>query len=383
MPFIKLSSYKGVLDLSKNNNSRSNVRRSSKKKKQKIALAILIPLFTIILFAMAYFARLLATTENAIEASYQEVERSTPVAEVDPITEPVSFLILGVDNDQEDSRSLGSTRADSIIYATVNPITRKMNMVSIPRDTYVPIMQDNQIVKYDRINSAYALGQESTMIETVESWLDVPIHYYATFNFDAFLEIIDALGGIEMDVPITFSEQDSSGKSGMIHLEEGLQTLNGEEALALARTRKIDNDVERGHRQQLVIEAIMKKALNIGSIPKYTDIVETVGANMRTNMRISDMTALAKTGLNSDFAIQSHVFEWSSFTERGMDLVKIDPTSFANIQLELQNSLDPNFSDDSAYTDENNDEETTSNNSSNQETTITELETAEPETDSQ
>lgn len=172
--------------MSKNNSSRSNIRRSSKKKKQRIILAILIPFFIIVLVGMAYFAKLLATTENAIEASYHEVKRTTPIADVDPITEPVSFLILGVDNDQDDSRSLGSTRADSIIYATVNPITSKMNMVSIPRDTYVPIMQDNQIVKYDRINSAYALGEESTMIETVESWLDVPIHYYATFNFDAF-----------------------------------------------------------------------------------------------------------------------------------------------------------------------------------------------------
>ncbi|MFL2119948.1 LCP family protein [Marinilactibacillus psychrotolerans] len=363
--------------MSKNNSSRSNIRRSSKKKKQRIILAILIPFFIIVLVGMAYFAKLLATTENAIEASYHEVKRTTPIADVDPITEPVSFLILGVDNDQDDSRSLGSTRADSIIYATVNPITSKMNMVSIPRDTYVPIMQDNQIVKYDRINSAYALGEESTMIETVESWLDVPIHYYATFNFDAFLEIIDALGGIEMDVPITFSEQDSSGKLGTIHLEEGLQILNGEEALALARTRKIDNDVERGHRQQLVIQAIMKKALSVGSIPQYTDIVETVGANMRTNMRIGDMTALAKTGLNSEFEMKSHVFEWSSFTERGMDLVKIDPTSFANIQLALQNSLDPSLSDDSAYTDDDNPEETTSSDSSDQDAKSPDLEAAD------
>lgn len=367
----------------KNNTSRSNVRRSTKKKKQKIALAILIPFFTIVLITMFYFAKLLATTENAIEASYYEVNRTNPVEEVDPITEPVSFLILGVDNDEADSRSLGSARSDSIIYATVNPITREMNMVSIPRDTYVPIMQNNEVLRYDRINSAYSTGQESTMIETVESWLDVPIHYYATFNFDAFLEIIDALGGIEMDVPITFSEQDSSGKMGTIHLEEGVQTLNGEEALALARTRKIDNDVERGHRQQLVIQAILKKALSLGSIPKYTNIVETVGANMRTNLRMSDMTALAQTGLDSNFAMESHVFEWSSFTERGMDLVKIDPTSFANIQAELQNSLDESTSANSDFTDEDTEEETTSSNNSEQDASMTDLETEDSSSYSQ
>ena len=121
----------------------------------------------------------------------------------------------------------------------------------------------------------------------------------------------------------------------------------------------------------------MKKALSVGSIPQYTDIVETVGANMRTNMRIGDMTALAKTGLNSEFEMKSHVFEWSSFTERGMDLVKIDPTSFANIQLALQNSLDPSLSDDSAYTDDDNPEETTSSDSSDQDAKSPDLEAAD------
>ncbi len=353
---------KGVLNLSKNKSSRAHARRStkSKKKSQIVILAILIPLFTIVLITMAYLAKFYATTENAIESSYHEIDRATPVESVDPIEEPVSFLIMGVDNDDADTRSLGSARADSIIYATVNPITREMNMVSIPRDTYLPIIKNNQFVRNDRINAAYAVGEESTMIETVENWLDVPIHYYATFNFDAFLEIIDALDGIDMDVPITFSEQDSSGKLGTIRLEEGFQTLNGEEALALARTRKIDNDVERGHRQQLVIQAIMKKALNLGSIPKYTSIVETVGANMRTNMRMNDMTALAQTGLDKEFTIESHVFEWSSFTERGMDLVKIDPTSFSNIQMDLKNSLDKNQTSTQSLTEETNDE-TTSN----------------------
>lgn len=354
---------KGVPDLSKKyKNSRATTRQSNKKKKQKIILMFLIPIFAVILVAMGYFAKLLATTENAIEASYHEVERSEPMAEVNPIEEPVSFLILGVDNDQADSRSLGSARADSIIYATVNPITRKMEMVSIPRDTYVPIMQNGQVVQYNRINSAYAVDEESTMIETVEEFLDVPIHYYATFNFDAFLEIIDALGGIEMDVPITFSEQNSSGEMSTIHLEEGYQTLNGEEALALARTRKIDNDVERGHRQQLVIQAIMKKALSLGSIPRYTEIVETVGANMRTDMRLKDMTALAQTGLNRDFAINSHVFEWTSFTERGMDLVRIDPTSLANIQNDLKASLDASVAEEDGTSSEDSSEASSADN---------------------
>src|SRR5699024_7366226 len=110
-----------------------------------------------------------------------------------------------------------------------------------------------------------------------------------------------ALGGIEMDVPITFSEQNSDGEMNQITLEEGYQTLNGEEALALARTRKIDNDVKRGERQQLLIEAIVKKALSVGSITKYTDVIEAVGSNMRTDLTFNEMLGIAQTGLEGSY----------------------------------------------------------------------------------
>lgn len=334
--------FKGVTHVSKNQyHSRTQNKVKQKKKKQRITLAILVPIFAIILAGAIYIAQLFATVENEIDASFVEIERPEPVKKVDPIEEPVSFLILGVDNDV--TRPLESTRADSIIYATLNPLTHEMNMVSIPRDTYVPIIKNGQVIRQDRINAAYAIGEESAMVETVENWLDLGpdahINYYATFNFSAFLNIIDELGGIEMDVPVTIREMDSNDKTGSIYLEEGYQTLDGEQALALARTRKIDDDVARGHRQQLIIQAIIKKALNFQSVTKYTSIAETVGSNMKTNMRLSDMTAIAQTGLNQNFEIKSHVFEWTSFIERGMDLVRIEPNSFVTIQKELQDSL--------------------------------------------
>ncbi|MER2063231.1 MAG: LCP family protein [Alkalibacterium sp.] len=319
--------------------SRTRNSQQKKKRKQRIILSILIPLFTVILVGAVYLAKLFATVENEIDASYQEIERQEPVKKVNPIDEPVSFLFMGVDNNDE--RQLESTRADSLIYATLNPLTHEMNMVSIPRDTYVPIVnKDGATLRYDRINAAYAVGEESAMVQTVEEWLDVPIHYYATFNFAAFLDIIDELGGIELDVPVAIREMNSEDEMGAITLEKGYQTLDGEEALALARTRKIDDDVKRGERQQLIIEAIIKKALNFESITKYTGIAETVGSNMKTNLRLNDMTAIAQTGLNNSFTISTHVFEWSSFTERGMDLVRIQPNSFDAIQSELKNSLD-------------------------------------------
>lgn len=342
--------------------SRMQSNYRNRKKKQRIILSILIPLFSIVLFGAIYAAHLFATIENEIDASYVEIDRPEPVEEVNPIDQPVSFLFLGIDNDED--RQLESTRADSIIYATLNPHTHEMNMLSIPRDTYVPIMRNGTVVRWDRINAAYAVGEESVMVQTIEEWLDVPVHYYATFNFTAFLEIIDELGGIEMNVPVTITEMDSNDQSGAIYLEEGLQNLNGEQALALARTRKLDDDIARGHRQQMIIEAIIQKALEFQSVPKYTSMAETVGSNMRTNMRMRDMSAIAQTGLNQSFTVESHVFEWSSFMERDMDLVRILPDSFTAIQSALQDSLTRTEKDDrSSLSEENNDSNTSSSNS--------------------
>ena len=105
-------------------------------------------------------------------------------------------------------------------------------------------------------------------MEAVEKLLQVPVDYFVKFNFNSFTKIVDGLDGIEVDVPVEFTEQNSKDEPDTIHLKKGLQKLNGEEALALARTRHIDSDAMRGQRQQLVMEAILSKLKSVGSITK-------------------------------------------------------------------------------------------------------------------
>lgn len=319
--------------------TRSEYRRNGKRKKtksQKIILTILIPIMAILLVIAIFAAKLFAEAQSAVEDSYFSIERESEI-NVNPIEDTISVLIMGVDDTE--SRDLGSARTDALIYLTIDPKDHEINMVSIPRDTYTEIMDDGEFSRRNKINSAYAVGEEKAVIETVENLLDVPIHYYATFNFDSFLEIIDALGGIEMDVPVTISEQNSDGQMGKIHLEEGYQTLNGEQALALARTRKIDNDVKRGERQQLIIQAIVKKALSIGSIPKLSDAIEAVGSNMRTDLRFSEMLNIAQSGLEGSYTFESHIFEWTDFTSNGASMVELYPDSVEYISHKLRVEL--------------------------------------------
>ncbi len=315
---------------------RRKLNTEKRKKREKIILSIMIPIMVLILGISVYGAKLLATANQTAQQSYHEIEHNR-AADVNPIEDPVSFLLIGVDDNED--RNLGSSRADSLIYATFNPKTGAVNTVSIPRDTYTGIIKDETLLEYNRINTSYTAGEEQATIETVENLLQNPIHYYATFDFDAFMDIIDALGGIEVNVPITFSEQDSTGKPNQIHLEKGWQTLNSEEALALARTRKIDNDIKRGERQQLIIEAIIKKALSFGSIPQYTNVIEAVGNNLRTNMELKDMFAVIRAGMKNSLTIQTHTFEWQPLTRYGASMVQLDEASLADIQSTFRQSL--------------------------------------------
>lgn len=142
------------------------------------------------------------------------------------------------------------------MLATLNEKEKSVKLLSIPRDSYVYIPERGYS---DKITHAHYFGGVSSTLDTVEELLDIPVDYYVKMNFDAFMDVVDALGGIDVDVPVTFTEQNSKDKAGAIHLEKGYQELDGEQALALARTRKIDNDIERGKRQQLIMQAIMKK----------------------------------------------------------------------------------------------------------------------------
>lgn len=143
----------------------------------------------------------------------------------------------------------------------------------------------------------------------MERFLNVPVDYYVKFNFESFVQIVDSLGGIDIDVPVTFTEQDSKDQAGMIHLEKGFQHLNGEQALALARTRKIDSDTMRGQRQQLVIEAIAKKAMSVQSISKMGSLLDAVDKNMKTNLTFDDMLAITKNMAGSDLQMEKMQIE--------------------------------------------------------------------------
>lgn len=275
------------------NDKRIQSRMSKKVPKRKLRKRIkfLIYAFVIALLALgAYGVHLYVKAGSAMNKAYEEDEREKSNLRdemVDPKFDNVTVLIMGIDENEKRIERYGeSSRTDALILATLNRDEKSVKLLSIPRDSYVYIPH---VGYYDKINHAHAFGGTQATIETVEYLLDIPVDYYVKLNFHAFVDIIDAIGGIEVEVPYEFTESNSDDKRDSIHLYPGLQTLNGEEALALARTRKKDSDIERGKRQLEIINAVIDKATSVSSIFKYDDIIEAVGKNMTTNMTFDEM----------------------------------------------------------------------------------------------
>lgn len=212
------------------------------------------------------------------------------------LDEPFTILLMGVDSEQEDIKG-SSFNGDSLVLITFNPKTLNATMLSIPRDTYTSITCFAGQRK-NKITHAAWYG-ESCMMSTIEKMFDIDIDYYVKINFKGVVNIVDALGGVDVDVPYSLCEQNSNREFGnnTVYVREGFQTLNGEQALALARNRHPwteycsyewtnynSNDFIRGQNQQLVIQGMLNKIKNINSVDTFYDMLNSISNSMETNM---------------------------------------------------------------------------------------------------
>lgn len=219
------------------------------------------------------------------------------------LTEPFTLLLMGVDSTGDNISSGASFNGDSLMMITFNPKTLNATVFSIPRDTYVPISCRNGVE--NKINSS-AYGGTSCVVKTIEDLTGIKIDYYTKINFTGVVSLVDDLGGIDVDVPIKFCEQDSKRRFGeyLICLDKGYQKLNGEQALALARHRKTlpAGDFQRVQNQQLVVEAMVRELKNIKSADDFYKILDDVANNVDTNMSTSQILSLYNVGKNILFS---------------------------------------------------------------------------------
>lgn len=200
---------------------------------------------------------------------------------------PISVLILGVDQGIEGRHEQGNS--DTIILATANPTKKKVTLTSIPRDTLANIKGDpgDKYFMF-RVNSAYEVGGDQASIKTVSSLLNTPINYYLEVNMKALKSLVDAVGGVEVNVPFSFSYD-------WCDFHKGKQHLNGRHAVAYVRMRKEDprGDYGRQLRQRQVIQSVAHKAMSINTVANYRNLVTIFNKYVKTNLTFNDMFALA------------------------------------------------------------------------------------------
>lgn len=235
----------------------------------------------------------------------------TPEVIVDPTAEPelpdwdkkerINLLLLGVDTDPARLEEGDTPLSDTILLVTIDPVTREVGMMSIPRDLIVTIPG----VGRSKINAAYSIGSQSELTgpglarATIEYNFGVPIHYFATVDFIGFQKIINTLGGVTIDVPAPLKDDEYPGEGfnyTRIYFHTGLQHMDGKTALRYVRTRHDDNDFARGQRQQQLLLTLRRQAISLNLIPKAPQLLEELGDTVRTDIPPMDLLKLAKLG---------------------------------------------------------------------------------------
>lgn len=216
-------------------------------------------------------------------------------------TERVNILLLGIDQRCEET---GPNHTDTMMVVTIDPLGLSAAVLSLPRDLWVEIPGFGT----DRINQAnyygevyeYPGGGPALAAETVESLLGVPIDYYGTVNFDAFVEVVDLIGGIDIDAPEAIDDPtypDRCYGYDPFQIEAGEHHLDGQQALKYARTRAtLGGDVDRAGRQQAVMLALRDKVLQLGTLPQLIAqaplLWNSFQKNVRTNMTLEEAVQL-------------------------------------------------------------------------------------------
>jgi LCP family protein required for cell wall assembly len=208
---------------------------------------------------------------------------------------PFNVLVLGAD-ERPESEEEGS-RTDTIMLVRVDPKTGDIRLLSVPRDLLVEVAPGEE----NRINAAYNFGGIDQTITAFEEYSGVDVDHYAVVDFEGFRDVINAMGGVEVDV-----EDEVPPKYG---IEDGLQTLNGQQALFYARYRGTDGgDLDRIKRQQQLVAALRSQAFSLSTVKQLPTIVRVANRNVQTDLDLGVGVTLArvlvKRGPNSQMTAQ-------------------------------------------------------------------------------
>ncbi len=255
--------------------------------------------------------KILYETSKIYESTEEDIKDANAT-----LTKPFTMLLIGVDSSKDGVTS--GYNADVLLLVTFNPKTLRATITSVPRDTYLKTACSNG--NYRRINTTTWGSSSACAVKTIENLFGVNIDYYAKINFKGVVQLVESVGGIDVDVPYSICEQNSnrSWGSNTVFVEKGRQHLNGEQALALSRNRHKPNDgsgpgkkmaqycptytdgsrsdYTRGKLQMKVILGVIKAATKMTDPNQALDILSTIKPNFQTNIKTNDVLSLYNLG---------------------------------------------------------------------------------------
>ncbi|PEI98747.1 polyisoprenyl-teichoic acid--peptidoglycan teichoic acid transferase TagU [Bacillus toyonensis] len=253
--------------------------------KKKILFWILGIIGIIVVGGGVYAYTVYSNVSNTLDAVHKPLNREKSEKREQKVDisdkKPISILMMGVDQRGEDQG-----RSDSLMLFTLNPKTKSMKIISIPRDSYTEIVGKGT---KDKINHAYAFGGIDMAVKTVENFLNVPVDHYIEVNMDGFKDIVDAVGGVDVNNDLDFTYEG-------IHFEKGNIHLDGRKALHYSRMRKLDprGDFGRQMRQRQVIQGVIKQGATVSSLASYGDVLKAIEKNVKTSLTQDQMFDIQK-----------------------------------------------------------------------------------------
>ncbi|AYW46459.1 LCP family protein [Tetragenococcus koreensis] len=306
-------------------------RRSHKKtsRGKKVFRALLIVVLILVLAIVGVAVKVYLDVSGSVGNTYENVDRDNSRNIDFSDEDPFSILLLGIDSGDLGREEQG--RSDTLMVATVNPQENKSTLVSIPRDTYVDIVGED---KQDKINHAYAFGGTSMAMDTASEFLDIPIDHYVSINMKGIKELVDAVGGVDVNNDLEFTFDDYNYEFGKIH-------LNGDQALGYLRMRHDDpeGDYGRQGRQRAVVEAVVDKALSLSGATQYRSILDALEGNMKTDLSFSNMRTIALDYRNAFSNIDQLQLQGEGFMQDGVSYQRVDENELQEVQEALQDQL--------------------------------------------
>jgi len=280
-------------------------------------------------------------TLNQIAKDPKGVKEEDKTEVVEEKKDPFILLLYGIDERPELN---DEGRPDTLMLALVDPENVKVNLISIPRDSYVQIPGRNH---KEKINHAYSLGGTELTIQTLEEWLDIDIAGHVAINFNGFRELVDLVGGVDVYVDRSII-YDAYSDGTHIRLKKGQQVLDGKNALDFVRAR-LDNrgpryytsDYLRMERQHLVLKELAKQLVSVKTLPKLPQIQTILGENISTSLSPKEMDSLIKTFISFDMSkLETTTVQGNALRKSGVWYEVVSDEEIKRIQTYISQFMD-------------------------------------------